>query len=41
MIGRNIDVYVIGYNPEHTSLRPIVWQALDPVPTRGRLLELK
>ncbi|MCP4895994.1 MAG: hypothetical protein GY906_03380 [bacterium] len=41
MVGQPIDVYVIGYDPEHTGLRPMVWHAVDPVPTQGPLLELE
>jgi hypothetical protein len=40
MIGQPIDVYVLGYDEEHTDIRPVVWQAVDPVPARGPLLEL-
>lgn len=41
MIGSPIDVYVIGYDEEHTDLHPVVWQSVDPVPVPGKVLELE
>ena len=41
MVGQPIDVYVLGYDEEHTDLHPVVWQSVDPVPVPGTVLELE
>lgn len=41
MVGQPIDVYVLGYDEEHTGLHPVVWQSVDPVPAPGKMLELE
>ncbi|MCK5147976.1 hypothetical protein KAR48_14565 [bacterium] len=40
MIGRQVDVYVIGYDKEHHDLAPIVWLSKDPVKVLGKSLIL-
>jgi hypothetical protein len=41
MVGQPIDVYLLGYDKEHTDIHPVVWQSVDPVPAKGRMLELE
>lgn len=41
MIGQPIDVYVLGYDRKHSDIHPVVWQAVDPIPASGRMLELE
>ena len=41
LVGRDIDVFVLGFDDQHTEIEPVVWLAADPVPARGRVLELE
>jgi hypothetical protein len=41
MIGQPIDVYVLGCDDEHVDLHPVVWQSVDPVLAKGKMLELE
>jgi hypothetical protein len=41
MVGQELDVFVLGYDKEHTDLKPVVWQIRDPVPLEGPILVLR
>ena len=41
MVGQLLDVFVLGYDKEHTDLKPVVWQVRDPVPPEGPILVLQ
>jgi hypothetical protein len=40
MVGKDVDVYVLGYDEDHTDLRPVVWHIQRPVPSKAPILEL-
>lgn len=41
MVGRKIDVYVLGIDEEHTDLDPVVWQIRRPVRSEGPIVVLR
>jgi len=41
MVGRPIDVYVLGFDEEQTDIRPAVWHTVDPSQRPWLLLELE
>jgi len=41
MVGRELEVFVLGFDKEHTDLKPIVWQIRDPIPLEGPMLVLQ
>jgi hypothetical protein len=41
MVGQQLDVFVLGFDKEHTDLKPVVWQIRDPVPLEGPILVLQ
>lgn len=41
MVGKDVDLYVLGYDEEHTEIQPVVWQIQRPVPREGPILELR
>ena len=41
MVGQQLDVFVLGYDNEHTDLKPVVWQIYDPTPLNGSMLVLE
>lgn len=40
MIGKNIEVFVMGYDKEHTDIKPEVWISANPTPFKEQILEL-
>jgi hypothetical protein len=40
MLGKPIDVYVLGYNEKHLDLMPVVWKSVDPVAAKGKRVVL-
>jgi hypothetical protein len=41
LVGQELDVFVLGYDDEHTDLKPIIWQIHNPVPLDGPMLVLQ
>ena len=41
LVGIDIDVFVLGFESQHTDIEPVVWLAADPVPAQGRTLDLE
>jgi hypothetical protein len=40
MIGKTIEVFVMGYDEKHTDIKPVVWVSAYPVPFESELLTL-
>lgn len=41
LVGRDIEVFVLGFDSQHTEIEPHVWLTVDPVPAPGRIVELE
>jgi len=41
MIGKNIEVYVMGYDKENTDIKPEIWISANPTPFKAQILELR
>ncbi len=40
MIGKEIEVFVMGYDKENTNIKPEVWISANPTPFKEQILEL-
>ena len=41
LVGKDVDVFVLGFDGEHTDIEPAVWLTADPVPLSGRTIEVE